>query len=73
MTNLAINQQALAQACAELGFEKCEYPPDDDGCECCNKQNLQLYFQGQDDAGRCFCAACVMAEKAANDNYAPVA
>jgi hypothetical protein len=60
----------LAAALAGTGFEKCEFPPDDDACECCNKPNLQLYFQGPTDAGRYFCVACVVAEQESNDSYA---
>lgn len=60
MSSQLTNEAVLVQACSDLGFEKCEFLPDDDACECCNKPNLQLYFQGTDDAGRYFCALCVI-------------
>lgn len=63
-------EQDLAHTCAELGFEMCEFLPDEDGCDCCNKPNLQLYFQGPEDAGRYFCAACLINEKTMNEAFA---
>lgn len=56
----------LAVALEATGFVACEFAPDSDECECCNQPNLQLYFQGPEDAGRYFCAACVTAEHASN-------
>jgi len=53
-------------AMEELGFEKCEFGPDEDECENCHKPNLQLYFAGPPDAGRYCCVACVTAEHLLN-------
>lgn len=54
----------LAAALAHTGFELCEFEPDE--CESCHKL-AQLYFSGPTDAGRYFCAECVMAES--KDNW----
>lgn len=57
---------ALASALHATGFEICEFGPDGDQCDCCNAPGLQLYFQGPEDAGRYYCADCVVAEHASN-------
>lgn len=52
-----------------LGFEKCEFGPDDQECESCCKPNVQLYFQGPTDAGRYLCLPCINNEISANFEY----
>ena len=48
------------------GFEKCEFPPDEDTCESCKAPMKQLYFDGPADAGRYYCLSCVINEFIAN-------
>lgn len=52
----------LDRACANTGFEICEFGPDNDSCEKCKTRNVQLYFQGPSDAGKYYCSVCVIDE-----------
>ena len=62
-----------ARIVAELGFELCEFGPSSDPCEECKEPELQLFFQGQTDAGRYLCLACILAEHANNQQaYAEI-
>lgn len=49
-----------------MGFEICEFPPDNDPCEGCKETGMQLYFQGPTDAGRYLCLKCILLEDAEN-------
>lgn len=49
-----------------MGFEVCEFPPDNDTCEGCKEPGLQLYFQGPTDAGHYLCLDCIMLENSEN-------
>lgn len=63
----------LGAALKETGFVICEFPADDDPCECCGKTNLQHYWRGSDPFsgdGTYYCAQCVVDEYTEN-NEAP--
>ena len=61
-----ISMPLLSQALTYLGFEICLFPPDSDPCERCGETNKQLYFQGPTDAGRYYCADCIVEEYETN-------
>jgi hypothetical protein len=46
-----------------MGFEKCDWGPEsEDTCEICERQGVQLYFQGNDyGEGTYACADCIVA------------
>lgn len=53
----------LEEALKITGFQKCEFEPDNDPCEKCDKPELQLYYKRTDyweNEGFCYCAACVI-------------
>jgi len=56
----------LDEALRNTGFELCLFAPDEYPCEKCGTTNLQLYFQGPEDAGRYYCADCIIAENKIN-------
>lgn len=56
--------ELLARAASQLGFQLCEFEPDE--CDCCHKLS-PLYFQGPIDAGRYMCGVCVVNEYQQNE------
>ena len=45
-----------------MGFEKCEFVPDQDPCESCHKKQRQLYFRKfpfETDDGEHVCLVCI--------------
>lgn len=48
-----------AEIIEEMGFEICEFTPDDDHCEQCLEPRKQLYFSGSDGDGVYFCLDCI--------------
>ena len=52
----------LDEALRNTGFDICLFEPDSDSCENCGKAFRQLFFQGPTDAGRYYCAECIIAE-----------
>lgn len=60
----------LDVALKATGFVACEFPPDEDPCECCKKTGVQLYWRSCDpfsQDGRYHCAQCVIDEHVANE------
>ena len=62
MTSQDSTWRKLAKALHNTGFKTCLFPADSDPCEKCGKSFRQLYFQGPTDAGRYYCADCVIVE-----------
>ena len=54
------------------GFVICDFSPDEQECECCNKPNLQLYWRSTDpfsSDGEYYCLDCIKSEQRVNDEY----
>ncbi len=64
MVNIDLGNDHLDEALVFTGFVKCEWGPDDTGCDYCKTPNRQLYFGNKDywdsREGEYWCGECVM-------------
>ena len=51
----------------KMGFQICEFPPDEDSCEACGQDHKQLYFTGSAESGSYWCLQCVLDAHADNE------
>jgi hypothetical protein len=63
----------INEACELTGFVICEFEPDEDPCDECDKTGKQLYYCRTDywtEEGEYFCADCVIAQAEDNERAA---